>query len=67
MLNEQLGELHFLPDCQSIISPCVADWESTLARLGYDDKSIASLLDTKTAEVRALFKGKLEASKSSQL
>jgi type II secretory pathway predicted ATPase ExeA len=52
---------------QSIISPSVADWESTLARLGYDDKSIASLLDTKAGEVRALFKGRLEASKASQL
>lgn len=52
---------------QSIISPNVTDWESTLARLGYDDKSIAGLLDTKTGEVRALFKGTLEASRSSQL
>lgn len=52
---------------QSIISPSVADWESTLARLGYDDKSIANLLDTRTREVRALFSGKLEASRSSQL
>lgn len=52
---------------QSIISPNVADWESTLARLGYDDRSIAGLLDTKSGEVRALFKGTLEASRSSQL
>lgn len=52
---------------QSIISPSVADWEGTLARLGYDDKSIASLLDTKAGEVRALFKGRLEASKAAQL
>jgi type II secretory pathway predicted ATPase ExeA len=52
---------------QSIISPHVTDWESTLARLGYDDRSIASLLDTKTGEVRSLFKGTLEASRSSQL
>jgi len=52
---------------QSIISPHVTDWESTLARLGYDDKSIAGLLDTKTGEVRALFKGTLDASRSSQL
>jgi type II secretory pathway predicted ATPase ExeA len=52
---------------QSIISPNVTDWESTLARLGYDDKSIAGLLDTKTGEVRSLFKGTLEASRSSQL
>ena len=45
---------------QSIISPNVTDWESTLARLGYDDKSIAGLLDTKTGEVRSLFKGPLK-------
>jgi type II secretory pathway predicted ATPase ExeA len=52
---------------QSVISPSVTGWESTLARLGYDDKSIASLLDTKPGEVRALFKGTLEASRSSLL
>jgi hypothetical protein len=52
---------------QSVISPNISDWETTLARLFYDDRSIVGLLETKTAEVRGLFKGTLEASRSSQL
>ena len=52
---------------QSLISTNLGDWEATLARLGYDDRSIASLLDTKPTEIRAFFRGRLESSRSNQL
>jgi len=52
---------------QSVLSSNLGDWEATLTRLGYDDRSIATLLETKPAEIRAFFKGRLEATRTGQI
>lgn len=52
---------------QSVLSNNLGDWEATLTRLGYDDRSIASLLETKPAEVRAFFKGRLDTTRAGQI
>ena len=52
---------------QSILSNNLSDWESTLTRLGYDDRSLATFLETKPGEVRAFFKGRLDSTRTGQI
>lgn len=52
---------------RSVLSGALNDWEANLARHGYDTKGLARLLDTQPAEVRLLFKGQLEATRTREL
>jgi len=52
---------------QSVLSTNLGDWEATLTRLGYDDKSIGTLLEIKPAEIRAFFKGRLDVARAGQI
>jgi len=52
---------------QSILSNNLGDWEATLTRLGYDDRSIATLLETKPGEIRAFFRGRLDVTRAGQI
>ena len=52
---------------QSVISDTLYDWEVTLTRHGYNSRNLAQLLDTKPAEIKALFKGDLDASRTREL
>lgn len=52
---------------EASISHSLADWEVSLTRHGYNTKNLATLLDTKQAEVRSLFKGDLEPARTQEL
>lgn len=52
---------------ESILSKSLSDWESTLTRHGYDHRSLAGLLKVPQGEIRQLFSGELEPSRTKEL
>ncbi len=52
---------------EASISDSLSDWEVSLTRHGYNIRNLATLLDTKQAEVRSLFRGDLEPARTQEL
>jgi hypothetical protein len=51
----------------SVLSGVIEDLEATITRLGYDHKSLASLLNVSQAEARQFIAGRLDSARAADL